>query len=73
MAGISKVLVAENAAFEGFLPEKVAPVLLASQDQFKYTHIFAGASAFSRYNYYMIYQHQKEKVVNVLASERKKI
>ncbi|XP_023324682.1 electron transfer flavoprotein subunit alpha, mitochondrial [Eurytemora carolleeae] len=48
VAGISKVLVAENAAFEGFLPEKVAPVLLASQNQFKYTHIFAGASAFSR-------------------------
>jgi electron transfer flavoprotein alpha subunit len=48
VAGVSKVLVAENAAFEGFLPEKVAPVILASQAQFKSTHIFAGASAFSR-------------------------
>merc|ERR1712096_118519 len=33
--GISKVLVAEDAAFEGFMPEK-------------FTHIIAGASAFSR-------------------------
>jgi len=46
--GVSKVLVAENAAFAGFLPEKLSPVLLASQDQFKFTHIIAGASAFSR-------------------------
>lgn len=48
VGGISKILVAENAAFEGLLPEKVSPVLLASQDQFKFTHILAGASAFSR-------------------------
>eukprot|EP00091_Calanus_sinicus_P021071 TRINITY_DN606_c0_g1_i7.p1 TRINITY_DN606_c0_g1~~TRINITY_DN606_c0_g1_i7.p1 ORF type:complete len:138 (+),score=40.24 TRINITY_DN606_c0_g1_i7:107-520(+) len=46
--GISKVLVAEDAAFEGFMPEKLTPLLLASQDQFKFTHIIAGASAFSR-------------------------
>jgi len=48
VGGISKILVAENAAFEGFLPEKISPLLLASQDQFKFTHIVAGASAFSR-------------------------
>merc|ERR1711973_21472 len=48
VGGISKILVAENAVFEGFLPEKLAPVLLASQDQFKFTHGVAGASAFSR-------------------------
>jgi electron transfer flavoprotein alpha subunit len=48
VGGISKLLVAENAAFEGFLPEKLAPVLLASQSQFNFTHIVAGASAFSR-------------------------
>merc|ERR1712180_469722 len=48
VGGISKILVAENAAFEGFLPEKLSPVLLASQEQFKFTHIFAGVSAFSR-------------------------
>jgi len=46
--GISKVLVAEDAAFEGFMPEKLSPLLLASQNQFKFTHIVAGASAFSR-------------------------
>jgi len=46
--GVSKVLVAENAAYAGFLPEKLTPVLLASQEQFKFTHIVAGASAFSR-------------------------
>merc|ERR1712212_66026 len=43
--GVSKVLVAENAAYAGFLPEKLTPVLLASQEQFKFTHIIAGASA----------------------------
>jgi len=48
IGGISKLLVAENPAFEGFLPEKLAPVLLASQNQFNFTHILAGASAFSR-------------------------
>lgn len=48
VGGISKILVAEDAAFAGFLPEKLAPLLLASQDQFKFTHILAGASAFSR-------------------------
>jgi len=48
IGGISKLLVAENAAFEGFLPEKLAPVLLATQSQFNFTHIIAGASAFSR-------------------------
>merc|ERR1712096_277942 len=46
--GISKVLVAEDAAFEGFMPEKLTPLLMASQNQFKFTHIIAGASAFSR-------------------------
>jgi len=46
--GVTKVLVAENAAFDGFLPEKLTPLLLASQDKFKFSHIMAGASAFSR-------------------------
>jgi len=46
--GVSKVLVAENAAYAGFLPEKLTPLLMASQDQFKFTHIMAGASAISR-------------------------
>jgi len=46
--GISKVLMAEDASFEGFMPEKLAPILMASQKQFNFTHIIAGASAFSR-------------------------
>jgi electron transfer flavoprotein alpha subunit len=50
VGGISKLIVAEDPAFEGFLAEKLAPVLLASQSQFNFTHIIAGASAFSRYH-----------------------
>ena len=46
--GVTKVLVAENDAFNGFLPEKLTPLLIASQDKFKFSHIIAGASAFSR-------------------------
>ncbi len=46
--GISKVIVAENASYEGFLPEKLTPLVLAAQDQFKFSHIVGGASAFSR-------------------------
>ena len=45
---MAQVLVAENAAFDGFLPEKLTPLLVASQDKFKFSHIIAGASAFSR-------------------------
>jgi len=40
--------VAENAVFDGFLPEKLTPLLIASQDKFKFSHIIAGASALSR-------------------------
>ena len=43
-----QVLVADNAAFDGFLPEKMTPLLVASQDKFKFSHIIAGASALSR-------------------------
>merc|ERR1712012_707557 len=46
--GISKVIVAENAAYEGFLPENLSPLLLAAQDQFKFSHIVGGSSAFTR-------------------------
>ena len=48
IGGLSKVIVAENPAYEGFLAERLAPVVLAAQDQFKFSHIFAGASAISR-------------------------
>jgi electron transfer flavoprotein alpha subunit len=46
--GVSKLLVAEDPAFKGFLAEKLTPVVLATQNQFKFSHIVAGASAFSR-------------------------
>ena len=45
VAGVDKLLVAQNATFKGFLPEAVAPLILAAQEQFKFSHIFAGASA----------------------------
>jgi len=46
--GLAKVLVVENGDYKGFMPEKLTPLLLAAQDQFKFSHILAGASAFSR-------------------------
>lgn len=46
--GVSKVLVAENAAFKGFTAESITSLVLATQNQFKYTHIVAGASAFGK-------------------------
>merc|ERR1712107_281515 len=48
VAGISKVLLADSPAYTGFLPEHLTPLLVSAQNQFKYTHIVAGASAFSR-------------------------
>ncbi len=46
--GVAKVLVAEDAALEGFLPERMAPLVLAAQKQFNFSHIFAPACASSR-------------------------
>lgn len=37
--GVSKILVADSDALVGFLPERLAPIVLASQNQFNYTHI----------------------------------
>ena len=48
VSGVSKVLVAENEAFKGFTPEALTSLLLATQNQFKFTHIVAGASAFGK-------------------------
>lgn len=48
VAGVNKVLVAENEAFKGFTAESLTPLILATQDQFKFTHILAGASAFGK-------------------------
>lgn len=46
--GVSKVLVAEGDAFNGLVAEAVTPLVLATQNQFKFTHIVAGASAFGK-------------------------
>jgi len=46
--GVTKVLVAEKDAFNGLTPEALTPLILALQNQFKYSHIIAGASAFGK-------------------------
>lgn len=43
--GVKKVLLADHEAFKGFLPEAVTPLVLATQKQFNFTHILAGATA----------------------------
>lgn len=48
VSGVGKILVAENEAFKGFTAESLTPLILATQDQFKFTHIVAGASAFGK-------------------------
>lgn len=42
------MLVAESDAFKGFTAESITPLVLAAQNQFKFTHIIAGASAFGK-------------------------
>uniref|UniRef100_A0A7M4ELQ5 Electron transfer flavoprotein subunit alpha n=1 Tax=Crocodylus porosus TaxID=8502 RepID=A0A7M4ELQ5_CROPO len=46
--GVTKVLVAQHDVYKGFLPEELTPLILATQKQFNYTHICAGASAFGK-------------------------
>ena len=46
--GLAKVLVVENKEYAGFMPERLTPLLLAAHEQFKFSHILAGASALSR-------------------------
>nr|ACO09599.1 Electron transfer flavoprotein subunit alpha, mitochondrial precursor [Osmerus mordax] len=46
--GVKKVLVAQHDAYKGFLPEELTPLILATQLQFSFTHICAGASAFGK-------------------------
>lgn len=48
LPGVSRVLVAENGAFKGFLPESLTPLVLATQNQFKFSHIIAGSSALGK-------------------------
>ncbi|CAB01967.2 putative electron transfer flavoprotein subunit alpha, mitochondrial [Caenorhabditis elegans] len=46
--GVKRVLVAQDEKLKNNLPERVAPVILASQKQFNFTAITAGSSAFGR-------------------------
>ncbi|KAA0193252.1 hypothetical protein HAZT_HAZT004659, partial [Hyalella azteca] len=46
--GVSKVLLADSADLEGFLPERLTPIILASQKQFNFTHVIAGATALGK-------------------------
>uniref|UniRef100_A0A336LE55 Electron transfer flavoprotein subunit alpha n=2 Tax=Culicoides sonorensis TaxID=179676 RepID=A0A336LE55_CULSO len=48
LEGVSKVLVAENAAFNGFTAEALTALLVATQNQYKFTHILSGATAFGK-------------------------
>jgi len=48
VAGVAKVLVAQHDTYKGLLPEELTPLILATQKQFSYTHICAGASAFGK-------------------------
>lgn len=46
--GVKKVLVAQHDSYKGALPEELTPLILATQNQFNFTHICAGASAFGK-------------------------
>ncbi|XP_058501131.1 electron transfer flavoprotein subunit alpha, mitochondrial [Solea solea] len=46
--GVKKVLVAQHDSYKGALPEELTPLILATQKQFTFTHICAGASAFGK-------------------------
>jgi electron transfer flavoprotein alpha subunit len=46
--GVKKVLVADDAKYEGVLPERVTPLVLAIHSSAKFDHIIAGSSAFGR-------------------------
>jgi len=46
--GLKRVLVAESDAFKGFTAESLTALILATQKQFNFTHIVAGATAFGK-------------------------
>jgi len=46
--GIAKLLVSEDVKFTGFMPERITSLLQTAYNQFKFSHIIAGSSAFSR-------------------------
>lgn len=48
VSGVDKVLVADSPDLEGFLPERLTPLIIASQKQSSFTHIVAGATALGK-------------------------
>jgi electron transfer flavoprotein alpha subunit len=48
IAGVNKVLIANNNALVGFLPEVLAPLIVSTQKQFSFSHILVGSSAFGK-------------------------
>jgi electron transfer flavoprotein alpha subunit len=48
LPNVKRVLVAQDEKLKHQLPERVTDAVLASQKQFKFTHILAGGSSFGR-------------------------
>lgn len=46
--GVNSVLVSDNVAFKGFLPEVLAPFVVETQKKHSFTHIAMGSSAFGK-------------------------
>jgi len=46
--GVGKVLVAQNDAYKGFLPEYITPVVVEAQKQFSFSHILVPETAFGK-------------------------
>jgi electron transfer flavoprotein alpha subunit len=46
--GLSKILLLVGEEFNGNLAERLTPAVLATQNQFKFSHIFVGADAFGK-------------------------
>lgn len=45
LSGISKILTAKDAAYANGLPEDIAPLLVATQAKYGFTHLFTGHTA----------------------------
>lgn len=48
LKGVTKVLLAKQAAFKGQTAETITDAVLSLQNQLKFTHILAGATAFGK-------------------------
>jgi electron transfer flavoprotein alpha subunit len=48
IAGVSKVLLADDARFKGFMPESFGPLIVSAQKQHNYSHIAANSTAFGK-------------------------